>query len=472
MATLLEEEIIYTDTDATIIETFKSTYNARYLRDFEGENELKNRKIMKLLNDLIQGGKNPVLVKLIQNLSLPKTYNEQFIEGPYFLAKMKQNETRKTAYIFGEAHIGEDLINGSCLPNPSIQFQEYIFRLATNSPAFIDFYIEHHMVKSDYVYSNDYIISVACGRLINSRPGTYTDIFKLFNSIKEEIISLQKNNPLEETSSYIMDETLKKFFNCFSPLKRNDELCKIIRVHSIDMRQGIVDENIKTVISIDIISVLSIVYTMLEKYIDKKINSPTVISYHLKTIRNSFINDKRDSLLDLLVSQMKEVKEGKGIRLLFHTKKIQKEYRNSYEKNRIARFINYKIRNIKFIREAGNQLDILLNSENTVIETTFLEEIKKLKLVIEDMHLLCMDYYALLRIFKEYKPREKPNVLDHPLKSTNIIIYAGQEHSANYYTFFHSIGFENIVRYRNPKATRKKLDNKGYCVDMKNSTHN
>ena len=44
------------------------------------------------------------------------------------------------------------------------------------------------MVKSDYVYSNDYIISVACGRLINSRPGTYTDIFKLFNSIKEEII--------------------------------------------------------------------------------------------------------------------------------------------------------------------------------------------------------------------------------------------------------------------------------------------
>ena len=476
MATLLEQEI-YTAKDKLLIDTFKSTYNARYLKDFEGESGLKQEKIRKLYSELKAENKHPVLVKLIENLFVPVTYNERFIEGPWYLIKMKQvgqtimegvKPVIKSAYIFGESHLSEQYIVGSC-PEPSIQFQEYLFRLAQTSPAFIDFYFEDPIVKSDYIYSNEEIIDNASDRLLQNRPGTYTDIFEVFKNVRDSI--LRKGGFNTDTSSYIMNEIYKKFLNCASPSKRDRyELCKIIRFHNIDIREGIIDIDIPTVISIDIVTLLSVLYSLIKRYEILNINNPILLSYYIKMVKDSFKNNKGKNLLDLLIDNLKKEKYKKIIKLLHTNKNIKNQYTKSYEKDRINRFIISRMRKKKSkLVELGNELENLINNPNSIsgrtisqIETTLAKYLTP----------LFMDYYGLLRIFKTYLPRENdPEPLDHPVQSTNIIIYAGQSHSQNYSVFFNSIGFEPIIMYTNPNFNLTVNDTKAYCVDMKQGTY-
>ena len=185
-------------------------------------------------------------------------------------------------------------------------------------------------------------------------------------------------------------------------------------------------------------------------------------------VKDRFKNNKGKNLLDLLIDNLKKEKYKNIINLLHTNKNIKNQYTKSYEKERINRFIisRMRIKKSKLV-ELGNELENLINNPHSIsgktisqIETT----------LAKDLTPLFMDYYGLLRIFKTYLPREN-EPLDHPVQSTNIIIYAGQLHSQNYSVFFNHIGFEPIIRYFNPKFQPKVDDTKAYCVDTKEGTY-
>ena len=91
------------------IDLFKETYNATYLQG------LPEDKIQEVKQSV-----NPTLQKLIDNLSIIKTYNTvQYIEGPVEFYKLKLVTGSKSFYIFGEYHNDP---TGHCLPFDSIPF--------------------------------------------------------------------------------------------------------------------------------------------------------------------------------------------------------------------------------------------------------------------------------------------------------------------------------------------------------------
>ena len=468
---------MYTRRDLQIIETFKSTYNARYLRDFEG---VKIDKINSLKSQL-RREKKMVLVRLIDNLinyhinSTSPPYNIQNIEGPYYLKKMRLIQVSKeqelpiikTAYIFGERHTKNEVdIDGSCL-EPKIRFNEYLKLLSQKSPAFTDIYLENHFSKDEHnLYSNITIIKMTITNIFDQfKSGTVpVNLFSEFKKAKRELIGTIVKIPktsLKPSSSFMIHKIKKDFINCISP-RYNKLECEIIRVHSIDMRRLVTDRNRADIIPIDYTSVFYFLTELFGLIKDDSLFTNPLRKRTPTCFLIKFFNDQFKNGTDKLTEKLFNIMENnpEGLIEAFRTnKKIEKEHSLSYERDNIDIFFKQKIRlDSNKIISTGKILKKCLGDTLPTLDEFF-----SLRSAFVNIGSMVMDYYGLLRIFKDYPPRvSKP--LDHPLRSTNIIIYAGANHSKTYSAFFESIGFKPYYDYENPKIN---FSEKGHCVDTK-----
>ena len=494
-------DIKFTEKDKKIIQIFKSTYNARYLRDFQGTVLIKKYKIKKLYEHLKRARKNTVLVNLISNLIkynfapgrqnkiIKPPYNLENIEGPYFLKKMRLEEVGKdqelsvvkTVYIYGEQHRKEVDITGSC-PAPSTRFNEYLNLLREMSPAFIDIYIEEAFSKAKHpIYSNEIIINESYKNIINKiRTGTKFSQIKLseeFRNKQQQFLKVLAKVPynadlsdIYSSNSFMIEKIGKDLSQCIAP-QYDRSYCKIIRVHSIDMRYSVSNDTVADVIPKDYTTVLLCI-----RFIPEYLKIEGIYNF-IKLIDNQFtvVDEDGDdvSLLENLIDIMKTNPEGL-IEAFRTSTKIQRQYELSYEKERITNFFIQKCRlKSSDIILLGTILEKFLIADTIVSLPTKDETILLYNLLV-DIRAMIMDYYGLLRIFKEYLPREKklptdPEPLDHPIRSTNIIIYTGAKHSEIYYEFFESIGFKTFFSYVNPivYANPRIPSIQSHCVNTK-----
>ena len=480
----------YTAKDKLLIRTFVSTYNARYLRDFEGPNWLKRDKIERLYTAL-KIKNRPVLLKLVWNLlvyhieskrpflNIKPDYNIENIEGPHYLKKLKLKQEGKneeiplikTVYIYGETHQKEVYIDGSC-PKPSTRFNQYLNLLREKSPAFTDIYLELSFSKAEHtLYTNDIIINQAFADILNkvkTDPAEIHNIvlFEELRNSKQRLLKVLPKAPKTETSphtSFMLGQLEKDLFKCIAP-RYDRSYCKTIRVHSIDMRRSVQNDTLIDVIPKDYITVLECIYILLDfwykpSYFNSNRNKRRTITNLIKIINNEFtvVNQDGDdvSLLEELISIMKNNPEGL-IEAFRKVPKIERQHRLSYERENIDNFFRLHCSSkSSHIISVGTILEKFLSATDTnSIPTHF--EVNSLSLSLLYTHSIIMDYYAMLRIFKDYFPREKklptdPEPLDHPLRSNNIIIYAGVNHCITYFDFFKSIGFQPFFEYENPK---------------------
>lgn len=470
--------IPFTAKDIKLIKIFKSSYNARYLRDLEGLVVVKEAKIYRLYNMLLKKGKHPVLLRLIRNLInyhmkdrpiqfIKPPYNFRNIEGPHFLKKLRlkqygkeeEEPLIKTAYIYGEFHSEKDEVDNSC-PKPNIRFNKYLNLLKVMSPAFTDVYLEEGLG----LQTNQPAILDAYKNIITKiRTGvTDIDLFEEFDN-SSRLLSASK----VRANSFIFTEIRKELNNCIAPQYDNKE-CAVIRLHNIDMRATLLS------LSVDYATVLICLHNI---FVDNNIfENPRKkiigVSNLIKVIKDNFETDAKN-LLTELIHIMKTNPTGL-IEAFKDNETIKKEYGKSYERENIdAFFIQICSLDSARIISGGNILEKVLNAhDKSSLPTT--SEINQLDILLGDISVMIMDYYGLLRIFKDYIPREKklptdPEPLDHPIRSSNIIIYAGAFHSERYCEFFQSIGFETFFSYINPivEPNPRIAIKQSHCVDTK-----
>ena len=439
-----------TDYDLKLLSAFNSTYNARYLRDLE-DSKIK----------YIYSISNPVQKKLIKNLkkSIPRSFDVNYIEGPITVSRLylknADGTPSKTAYIFGEAHYGKSEIEGSCSPNPSIEFQEYLLRLARDSPAFIDVYVELPIIKSRIVQSRSSQILGTVVQLMYDNP---------INRFSKTLDFVKRTNPPFVHRSYILGEIAKEFSDCSQPaLRGTNSICNIIRFHNIDIRSSY------TEIENSLLTACSLLNFSLDEY---RLGNRSDIEFFkvVNRIRNEF--KFMDRLLDAMDGGMISLKN-----LFFKgNKAIGKDLEKSYKKKEIKMFALRKLRAIGFdkIQIIGKQVKLGLKEIKKKVPVLPAINVKMFRSVLLRINGICVDIYCLSRVFKYYIPRQKikptdPEPEDHPQESQNIIIYAGNEHSENYVDFFKSIGFE-AVEYKNPgfdDIKKRVTIPKSSCVAMK-----
>lgn len=332
------------------------------------------------------------------------------------------------------------------------------------------------MIKSNY---SSYISNFIIDKVVDYYYTDESHIIVPFIKVLQEKISIPDSTKM---TSYILDKMRTNFIDCLQPSTRrgNDTICKIIRMHNIDIRSEVVDDD-----GVNLISSIQIIYTIIVKGLELN-KSPKYIVSILKTVREAFTvqNNTGDNiyLFDLLADYMKT----ENLEKLFFdeesNKTLKKEFydrASSIEVAKVRNFIFSKFQNID-IRGAGEYLMEILSdiSQPSVTPIIYLDIIKKkfekLASTINLINDLYMDMYCLLRIFKKYI-RKESDPADHPDESRNIIIYTGNKHTENYVNFFiYHAGFEIIGQeYINHKTLgivnneEELRRSKGFCVDMK-----
>ena len=452
--------------DLRVLDVFNTTYNARYLLDLEGDQDMKIQ--------YIYDHSNPIQKQLIFNLKKSKTIEDSFetvdyIEGPHMLTKLKlttedQKRPEKSAYIFGESHFDKEYIDMSCYPNRSIQFQDYLLRLARDSPSFIDVYLELPLVKSTIVQSNSiFILEETIGQMYVFQDSLFLPTLRA------------KEMGNYTGASYIFDEISKQFSDCIQPgLRRTNNICNIMRFHNIDIRSSY------TLFEPSLINAMMIIYTVFKIGLEHNIPSLDIFSV-LNRIRDEYTIGSIYIIDDLL----KLMKTGSVDSLIFDNIQVKKELDQSYKKEDIKNFIRSKVNDMEekeggigMIREVGSYIEKALIEYRSKIQPFPVKKqsnINRCHRIIREIGVFSLDTYCLSRIFKEYIPKPKlkptdPEPQDHPRESRNIIIYAGAFHSRTYIEFFKTIGFRPVFEFKNPRygTKGKDMNTKAYCVATNN----
>jgi|688.fasta_scaffold08817_12 hypothetical protein len=419
------------------IETFKETYNALYL---QGVSDEKIRE----LKDTV----NPVLLRLIDNLEVPKTYMVDYIEGPIKVTKLKldiEGQSKKSFYLFGEYH---KETRGECFPyskKVSIDFSEYIKRLASTSPSFVDLYIELPMLRrskpvlegdlSHYdIVGNRTIITI--NNVINKMKSDQTIDFHDEFETEKYII-----NP-DDTTSQMLDLVSEEFSRCIQPSSRNELDCQLMRIHNIDIRVSRFTEQINDdfymKVMINILLQHDIDY-MMKITLLRRIGQP-MLKVLAKMICNG--NFETSNFLGIALSNPD----------------MRKELSKSYMVVKIIDFIKIKYQDTINSYLGGesiiNELIIILLNDSCSVKNDMDYKLKSLGEFVLIMFSLSVDMYCLSRMFKKHKL----NVSFQPEESKNIIAYAGLEHTNNYISFLKMIGAVETYNYES--------DNLKSCVKI------
>ena len=403
---------IFNDEDEDKIFMFQKTYNAFYIQNFN-ENKLS----------VLREDCNPILQKLIDNLSVAKTYLVQYIEGPKWVKKFVLTYTDdeggvyyRTMCVFGEKHGNS---TGHCknsgFEEDVIPFVEYLKRLSRESSSFVDVYIELPMFikkpKGQEVEPSYYDIQ------------GHMDLSDLYKKLSEDS-SITLDSALKElvseefkfeSKSQTINDVVNEFKECLQPSTRSAEKCELLRIHNIDVRSfwvPYIDTNDSSYSFYLIYTILGSNMSNIEKCID--LFNRTGAHLLLKTLSKTFTYE---DIYDLFLSNSS----------------IQKELEKTSIPNHIETFIKSEIENL------DNDFDFL---EIAIIcrlilkrkECVTRSDLTSLLFFCLVVSAITVDLYTICRMFKKHRHN-----LDtfQPRESINMIVYAGQKHSERYCRFLY-----------------------------------
>lgn len=418
------------------INVFKETYNAMHLKG------LSVRKL-KYIKSIC----NPVQKRLIENLSIKKTYDVKHIEGPIGVRKYKLGENMdnlRLISLFGETHFNT---KGQCNPYPSIEFVEYIKRLSKETTSFFDLYVESPIVKSTITNTKSLIV------FRNVVKAMFKQRIKFITAYK-----LKNNKSSSVTTGYMFNKLQTEFKECIEPESRLKAVnkCELFRFHYVDIRSTrdtLVNpcDNYKEDICLHMLYIIFDTGLKQGKSVDEIMDVVRRINKHCPSILNG---------LKILLE--KNTEYGINIVDMFcKSKKFKNELNRSYKKDEIIRFLKVmvlkKIMDIgidEFIEGIKNIINSIENKTDNSLNLDFIKKSVKVFLKVND---LLLDGYSLSRIFKIH------NVKDafQPAESKNIIIYVGNAHARNMAEFISYIGFQPVYSFYN--------DEDKSCVNMKKS---
>ena len=406
------------------ISNFMESYNALYLTGMSYE------QIQELRSSL----NNPILVKLIDNLYVPKTYITKYIEGPMSFYKFKldiEGIPKRSFYLFGEIHRKNTA--GSCI-DASITFPEYIKRLSESSPSFFDLYIETTMIRSTKpVGKNLSHYDFLKGDPIHALSNTIKLMIKSPNSKFMRLFKLTKDAyPQRVTTSSILSKISSEFLNCIQPSTRSlDDRCNIMRIHTIDTRTSWLSELINDVFY----------YRVILEILVFRNDSEAVKLNLLSRIEN----DKVIELLSKLIIG-DEVAVQNILDIVINHKYTKKEF------DKIDEGLQSTIREY-FI----SKISKLNSSRNVLAIKSLISDLRNQSLISGGWNIIVgqfilsflsytMDIYCLSRIFKKHKVEDAYQ----PQESINVIVYSGNDHTQVYREFFQFIGIRETYSYINP----------------------
>lgn len=430
-----KQNIVFTSKEKEKIRIFKDTYNALYVREFTDD---KLNKLKLHLN-------NPVYEKLINNLKLPHTYKVDYIEGPISLVKFKMEERgkpKKSFYIFGEEH--KDT-RGSCKTS-YIEFDEYLYRLSQESPAFFDVYIESPMVKTKREF-------------LTPNAGIINSVMKLM--YQNERVGFKSTYDREKTklflgSYYMFNKLEQRFKTCSQPETRNVPECDIMRIHNIDIRITWDLNNFNPDLGLLLIEIL-----IPDRSIPLLYKNSTP-----KQIMNVLRRASKGNTL--ILDTLNMMKTGNLMKVLKMNTRLDHERKLSYEKVNIKNFIKNKLDQFdkQFIIDKSK---ILIKSiEDKTAPMLSLDDLREFQDICSLLGVLKMDMYCLSRVFKTYNiKKNNPIGAFQPVESKNIIMYVGDEHAENYIDFLNYLG---TLDGRNVKSTySSRFPNDVSCVRLQHN---
>lgn len=388
-----------------IIQKLLETFNTNII------NTLDTFYKLKIYSEVFENKDKNTLTKLIYNHYNKKNkqpgVTEQpitdYIGGPYTITNMYSREYNINIYLFGEFH--SDTID--CLDKKYEFIQDYLQKLLDNTDVFLDMYFE----------------------------------FPAFTGYKYE-----KELPIKKQFTLI--KLFKQFYSCIETITRTAEKCKLGRVHYVDVRRILSEENLENDIS------------WLQN----------LISYNKKsTMKNAFLENKvRIKKIFNKILEHKFYLQDFFIEELLNHKYIKKEKQKSYIGDLIFDYIKKEIKNILF-NEEQNILNIVDKIDYDLFTLNKFEynDINILYDTLLNINALVMDFYTLCRIFKTFNVQNK---FDQPEKPHNIIYYAGAAHTEKIENFLLSIGFKTKEKVNKNIANDEYLNTLEYknCVNIKN----
>jgi hypothetical protein len=354
------EEIIKNNDVFLLFNAISSLYDASIIQTKPISIQNKLKKIFKEKydeNSLITN-KTELIFRLIYNHFKKNQPHPIYIGGPKTISYQK-NEY-KNIYIFGEQH--SNYVD--CPKNTkTMNIENYLLKLIQTTDCFLDIFIE---LPS-----------------FSKTTSQYPEIFK--TSWNDRLGNL-----------------LKKLYPCIEPRTRNSQICKLARIHYIDIRSE----------SSNSVSL---------EYINNITNNTRKFkeNYH-KYIQEIFIPFTSQNLQDHINFWYNQIDTDNLIQKQFNKlNQTIKQQIETYYKELISSYLEKSYINISNICQK-----ILENPNPDNIAN------KNLYFEIINISSVLVDIYTISRIFKTYSPRIR-----------NAIIYAGNGHANHYRDFLKSIGF-------------------------------
>lgn len=451
-----KSEISLSTDEKKIIEEFKHTYNAAYVRDLSDEKKEYASK------------DNVILQRLVNNLNHPPL-NPPYIEGPHTFYRILSRSKRKIFYLFGESHLDT---RGHCPPQ-SMLFNDYIEELSKKTYAFTDLYVELPMLNPTKPVDKDNLSHYDVDNKNISTSFAIVDaISDMYNNDDidfETAFESKITQPRVIRPGFILETLFDKYLECIQPSTRHAEKCQLMRIHNIDVRSEW-SVNMPSHLQF-YLAVLSLVLvkpnkTAIEKIrMLKRMGQPIQkILYILRKPDSEIANEIINNIFLTNPSIKKEVDKSYlwyaiiafikyKILEIFRSSLIPDEDYETVERKRIAYFSII----LMFIQ---NEEIYSLNEDYKIILENSIQINNNL---IADLDALSMDMYALARIFKLYKPKTE-QTQNQPSESMNIIVYAGNAHIQTYRDFLlNDLYSEELYAYQNPL----RVSRQGSCVEMK-----
>ena len=432
---------IFNDDDEDKIFMFKKTYNASYVKNFS-ENKLR----------VLREDCNPILQKLIDNLSISNTY--QYIEGPKWVKKFVLEDTDedgdfyyRAICLFGEKHGNSTEHCKKSGFEDSIPFVEYLKRLSRETRSFVDVYIELPMfikkpegkeVEPSY-YNIQGGVEKTSGYLSRIFDKLAEDSSISFDSaLKQEISDEFKYESTSETINDVVNE----FKECLQPSTRGAEKCQLLRMHNIDVRSFWVPYIDTDDLSYSFRLIYGIIgnnFSDIEKCIE--LFNRTGAHLLLYTLSRRF---RAKELYDIFYSNTS----------------IQKELERTDIQNYIETFIKSEIENLEddFDFDDISMICRIINKRKDCITKN---DLALLFGFCVQISALIVDTYCISRMFKKHDVKDN----FQPRQSINMIVYAGQQHSERYGRFFTWLK-NNQDDFKVKKTYEYVNDNDLSCVKM------
>jgi hypothetical protein len=409
----IDESIKISEKDYNIINQISLTYDTTLIEDLE-EKTLQE-SFHSVASKLNVKYNNTVLQKLIQNHGKQDKPIAEYIIGPKNLTVHFSKEYNKLIYIFGEFHLEDPNCNKFNNPPNTQTIEDYLFELYQNTDVFIDFLFEFPSFgrkKKDYAARN----------LDEQFYSKKISLYKLF----------------------------EKFKKCIERPTRNDETCKLGRVHFFNVR----DEKTSSLANYSLkmgLQDFSTITTFLN--IDENFNH--FINFVAKRSSES-LQDKLESYFNAHI-----------LGNMYNVHEMQKVDRKMY--NKIIEFIKLEIKNkiIKNLEILSHDIQIINSrdkSQHAVVTNEVVTAFINMSSFFINIVAIMADVYTLARMFKKFnlsKRGFKGAIYgDQPADSHNIIIYGGDKHSQLYRRFFIYLNFDAV------NHTGQSDNNYETCIDM------